>query len=438
VNTTADNTGVPALLAERLDPGQKDGRILELGALARAAGYRVVDTVTQRRRAHPGFQLGRGKVTELAELARQSGAQMVLFQNTLSASQVFHIEKDVGVGVGDRGDVILEIFARRARTPEARLQVELAHAMHELPRARAKVSHRVGAEQPGFMGLGRFGYDVYERHLRHRIAELRRELAVIGARDTQRRGRRRMQGFDLVTLAGYTNAGKSSLLNALTTASADVDDDVFTTLSPTTRAADIGGRRVLLTDTVGFIRDLPPFLLRAFRTTLAEVQQADLVVVVVDAGEPPEAVSQKLSASLDTLRNIGLHAPLVCAMNKADLLPKERRAPYRDVALAEAGDAFKAVVFTSATERDGLDDLLSAVEESLPPWKKGDVALPTDEPGQLLAWLHREGRVTGVNDGVAAWEAPPASWGRLAKLRLDRGEGKTANQAGLRTSPGPP
>ncbi len=307
------------VLAERRSPGEKSG-LEELVALARTLNYEVVGVLEQVRKPDPAYLIGKGKVQELADLARSRGADRVVFNNQLTPSQAYKLSRLVGVGVIDRFQLILEIFAMRAGSPEAKLQVEYARLSYEMPRIREQVRALMSVEQPGLMGGGEYEVDVRYDMVKRKLVNLRRKLKSIASVREQRRKRRHKRGFKLVAIAGYTNAGKSTLLNALTTANAEVDDMLFTTLMPRTRAMR-ASRMILLTDTVGFIDGLPPWLVEAFKATLEEIYLADLAVLVLDVAEPLPEILRKFRASREVLAEYPVK--VVAALNKVDLIPRE-------------------------------------------------------------------------------------------------------------------
>ena len=322
----------------------------ELGRLADTAGARAAATVRQKRGAvHPAHYIGKGKVEELRVLAEDLKADVAIFNDDLSPSQVRNLEKALGIKVVDRSELILDIFARRARTRESRLQVELAQLQYTLPRLTGMWKHlERQAGGIGTRGPGETQLEVDRRKVREKIAGLKRQLeAVDRERETQRRRRRREFRAALV---GYTNAGKSTLFNALTRADVFVEDRLFATLDATTRQMVSPDRRmVLLTDTVGFIRKLPHHLVASFRSTLVEATEADLLLHVVDASDPDHerqiaAVEGVLEGLLETPR------PTVMVFNKADRLEDPERA-----AALRAADSACFVV--SARTGEGLDPL---------------------------------------------------------------------------------
>jgi GTP-binding protein HflX len=392
-----------AVVAKRVDSGTAD--LAEITQLAAAAGYEVVGELSQTRTEDAAFMFGEGKGAELRDLVRRTDAGAVIIDNDVGPYQTFNIggELPEGVEVIDRFTLILEIFGQRANTRKAQLQVELAELRYELPRAEAKASLAKRDERPGFMGLGEYDESV-ERDIKRQISEIRDELESIAAKEEARREQRRDSGFDLVALAGYTNAGKSTLMRRLA-AEIDVDENadrhpdldttaesqdmLFTTLGTTTRRAEMEKRDVLLTDTVGFIADLPHWLVESFESTLDSVYRADLVLLVVDASEPVETMREKLVTSHDTLyeRN---EAPVVTVFNKVDRLAPGELADKRGALSGVAPDP----VAVSAKTGAGVAELRDRVEAELPDWERERLVLPvSDEAMSLVSWIHDHGHV---------------------------------------------
>ncbi len=392
-----------AVVAKRVDAGGAD--LGEIRRLAAAAGYEVVGELSQTRTEDAAFMFGEGKVAELRELVRRTDAGAVILDNDVGPYQTFNIggKLPAGVAVVDRFTLILEIFGQRANTRKAQLQVELAELRYELPRAEAKASLAKRDERPGFMGLGEYDESV-ERDIKRQISEIQDELDSIAAKEEARREQRRDSGFDLVALAGYTNAGKSTLMRRLA-AEIDVDENaerhpdldrtaesrdmLFTTLGTTTRRAEMEKRDVLLTDTVGFIADLPHWLVESFESTLDSVYRADLVLLVVDASESVERMREKLVTSHDTLyeRN---EAPVVTVFNKIDRLDPGALADKRTALSGVAPDP----VAVSAATGAGVAELRDRVEGELPDWERERLVLPvTDGAMSLVSWVHDHGHV---------------------------------------------
>jgi len=356
-------------------------RLEELHRLADAAGAKVVATLTQRRRRiHPGTYIGHGKVEELGAVCRAHKADVVIFDNDLTPAQVRNLEKGTGVKTIDRSELILDIFASRARTREARFQVELAQLEYTYPRLRRMWTHlsRLEGGGIGTRGPGETQLETDRRLVRNRIRDLKRRLGEIDARKEREVASRRDQLT--VSLVGYTNAGKSSLLNALTGAGAYVEDKLFATLDTRTRAWSLPfGLTALLSDTVGFIRDLPHHLVASFKATLEEAVHAQLLLHVVDAST--EHVQADLEAVGRVLEEIGCrHKPQLVVLNKVDRVED----PFHlDLAKRRCPGA----VVTSAVRGYGLDALARAVTERLMGPEQEVTVRVSAADGRLLAWL---------------------------------------------------
>jgi len=357
--------------------------LAELRELLRTAGVAVAGEMVQRReRPDADRYFGKGKLGELKELIKQADANLVACDDELLPRQERNLEEALGVPVIDRTAIILDIFADHASSAEGNLQVELAQLEYNLARMRGLWTHleRLGAGI-GTRGPGESQIETDRRLARDRIAALRRRLdRTRSNRDTQRRERERAH-LPTVALAGYTNAGKSTLLNALTGADAEVRDRLFHTLDPLTRSFDIAGRPFLLTDTVGFIRKLPHQLVDAFAATLEETLRADLIVHVVDASAPEEDQTEMIAAVNDVLVEIGAgEQPTVLALNKVDLLDEHRRR--------ELSFRYPRAVQVSAAAGEGIEALSEAIEASfLSTLRPMELLLPHAEGGSLSA-LH--------------------------------------------------
>jgi len=370
----AADEGKTAVLLMRENPRQPSDpyKMEELRGLAGAAGYRILAEIIQVRSRDHRFQIGRGKISQALSYCPDK----LIFYNPLSPDQVFNIRSEFSAQVIDRFNLILEIFASRASTREAKLQVELARLSYDAPHVKNALSLRKLGEQPGFRGAGAYEQSMYN-DIRGRSAKIRAALQEVEIMGEERRQRRRELGFDLIALAGYTNAGKSTLLNSLTGSGVSAIDQPFTTLSPTTRGLEIKGRRVLLTDTVGFIDDLPHFLIKAFRSTLAEIAQADLVLLVADMSDPPELLRRKLVASHKALWDCGVSAPMLTVLNKADRLEEDEAALKRE----KISDLAPHPVQVSASTGHGLADLVDCIYQQLQPLQEYQIRLPNDSGG---------------------------------------------------------
>ncbi|HET9949803.1 MAG TPA: GTPase HflX [Longimicrobiales bacterium] len=378
----APDRDVPVRLAqEHLD---------ELGRLTDTAGGSVVATVVQRvSHPHPRFYIGEGKAQELADLVREQGADLVVFDEDLSPAQGKGLEDLLGVRVMDRSELILDIFATRARSKEARMQVELAQLEYMLPRLRRMWSHlsriRGGI---GLRGPGETQLETDRRLIGKRIGELRRKLGdVAKARAVQRKGR---EGHFRAALVGYTNAGKSSLLRALSGAELFVEDRLFATLDPATRAVSLGnGYQALVTDTVGFIRKLPHDLVASFRSTLEEAREADVLLHVVDAShsdwEEHLEVVKEVLADLE----LGEHDTIL-VFNKVDRLTHSEEDALRDRMRALEP---RPAVFVSAFDDRSLDALRETLKARLQARLAHVVVRVPAEDGEAIAALYREADV---------------------------------------------
>ena len=375
--------------------GAADRSLAELAALAETAGSEVLDGVIQRRdRPDPATYVGSGKVTEIRELVVHTGADTVICDGELSPSQLRNLEQKLKVKVVDRTALILDIFAQHARSREGKTQVELAQLNYLVPRLRGwgeSLSRQAGGRAGGagggvgLRGPGETKLETDRRRIRSRIAKLRRELAHMeSTRKTQRRSRDRNE-VPSVAIAGYTNAGKSSLLNALTGAGVLVQDALFATLDPTvrrTRTQD--GREFTLSDTVGFVRHLPHQLIEAFRATLEEVSGSDLILHVVD-GADADPIGQ-INAVHEVLGQIdALDVPEIVVVNKIDAMTPE--------AVTRLRGTLPDALWVSARAGEGMDVLRNRLALALPrPEVQVDVLLPYDR-GDLVARLHRDGEV---------------------------------------------
>jgi GTPase len=333
--------------------------LAELARLAATAGIEVVGDVTQRRRdPQPTTYLGKGKVQELRQEKGRVGFDTIIADDELSPAQQRYLESALDVQVLDRTAVILHIFAQHARTREGRLQVELAQYRYRLPRltGRGVELSRLGAGI-NTRGPGETKLESDRRRIRHRIAELNREIEGVRAQRSLHREQRRASGLPVVSLVGYTNAGKSTLMNALTGAGVLSSNQLFATLDPTTRRLELASHHeILLTDTVGFIQKLPTDLVAAFRATLEEITESDVIVHVIDASHPQ--VDEQVEAVEDELEVLGVDSkPRISVLNKADLIPPERLPGLRH--------RFAGSIAVSALQRTGLEALLARLEHRI-------------------------------------------------------------------------
>jgi GTP-binding protein HflX len=377
-----------------------ENSLKELSRLAETAGSVVLDGLIQRRgRVDPATYVGSGKASELAGIVAATGADTVICDGELSPSQLRRLESVVKVKVIDRTALILDIFAQHAKSREGKTQVELAQLQYLLPRLRGwgeSLSRQAGGRVAGGGGIGTRGpgetkIETDRRRIHRRIAKLRGEIAGFTTGREVQRGRRRRNEVPSVVIAGYTNAGKSSLLNALTGAGVLVQDALFATLDPSVRKAKTpGGRPFTLTDTVGFVRHLPHQLVDAFRSTLEEAKDADLILHVVDGSDAdPQA---QLSAVREVLAEIGAaDVPELVVINKID---DADPVTLKALALRERNS-----VLVSARTGEGLEDLRAAIDAGLPERDRLVRASVPYSRGDLIARAHAAGEVTRTEHG---------------------------------------
>lgn len=357
----------------------------ELKSLTESAGYEVVGKLEQVREPDARYQIGSGKVGELRELVTETNANKIIFDNDLKPVQSYNIAKETGVEAIDRFQLILEIFAKRASTKEAQLQIQLARLKYDLAHAKESVKLAKKGEQPGFMGLGAYEGDVYHEAVKRQIHTIQDKLKRIRTKRTLHRARRTELGFTSISLAGYTSAGKSALFNTLTEEDVKVGAGLFTTLSTTTRAIDLFGKKAFLTDTVGFIDRLPISLMEAFHSTLEETIFSDLMLLVLDVSEPEDVIQRKLSTSLDTIEKIGATGiPIVTALNKIDLLSKDEL----DRRMALLKDGAQNIVPISALHKTNIDALKTELTHFLKQYIQTSFTLPVNHDSlSFLSWL---------------------------------------------------
>ncbi|MFW0797351.1 GTPase HflX [Gordonia sp. CPCC 205515] len=406
---------------------QAKASMAELAALAETAGSQVLDALIQRRsKPDSSTYIGSGKADELREAVLASGADTVICDGELTPAQLTALEKVVKVKVIDRTALILDIFAQHATSREGKAQVSLAQMEYMLPRLRGwgeSMSRQAGGRAGsnggvGLRGPGETKIETDRRRIRERMAKMRREIREMKKSRTVMRAARERNAIPRLTVAGYTNAGKSSLVNAMTGSGVLVQDALFATLDPTTRRATLDdGRAVVFTDTVGFVRHLPTQLVEAFRSTLEEVVDADLVLHVVDGADPFPA--EQISAVRQVINEIVAEEkvappPELLVINKIDAIDGHR--------MTELRGAFGDAVFVSARTGEGLPELFDRIREFV---GRADVELTIDVPytrGDLVSRIHEEGEVLSAEhtaDGTRMTvRVPRAFAGQLEELAI--------------------
>jgi GTPase len=385
-------------------PGIVEDDLDELAALADSAGAEAVARVVQTRSdPDPGTFVGKGKVQEIHDLVHATGADAVILDDELSAGQLRSLEERLRVKVIDRTALILDIFALHARSREGKAQVELAQLNYLLPRLRGwgEAMSRLGGGI-GTRGPGETKMEVDRQHIRRRISKLRRDIADLARTRDVKRSQRQRSGIPQIAIAGYTNAGKSTLMNAIASSDALVADQLFATLDPMTRRITLpGGRDATISDTVGFVAKLPHDLVEAFRSTLEEVTLASLVVHVADASSPH--LPEQIRSVREVLEEIGAGSiPEVLALNKIDVLSSEQRSIL--------GRRHEGATQVSAITGEGVDDLEAAIAEALPrPATEMTLLVPYGRE-DVTARLHREGQVISSQSGAR---------GTIVRARVD-------------------
>lgn len=397
-----------------VDAGDAERASLEeLAELARSAGAQVTGSIFQMRdKIDPATVIGRGKIDEVKIEANLHHAPLIIFDRNLSPTQLRNLEKGTECRVIDRTQLILDIFARHARSREGQLQVELAQLNYSLPRlagsakALSRQAGGIGTRGPGEQKL-----ETDRRRIRDRISKITKAIEAVRKQRSLRRETRQAVPLGTVALVGYTNAGKSTLFNALTKAGVLASSKMFATLDPTVRAVRLpSNRRVLLSDTVGFIRDLPPGLIAAFRATLEEVQESALILLVTDISNPHHTEQDEEVEKI--LKGLGVgDRPRLHVLNKIDRLSPEEAA---------AGNGNRNSAKVSGLTGQGLDDLLKRIDENLPvdPVLHLHFSLPLSD-GRSIALVHALGRVlhSEVQDSEMAFDAEiPESVARQLKI----------------------
>lgn len=393
-----DNTQKKAILISLEDSNT------EIAQLAETLGYTIQKEFIQHKtKPDVNFYVGCGKVDEIKDFFAQTEEtiDLVIVNGELKPSQWFSLEKKLHTNVYDRIRLILAIFEEHAERREARLQVKLAQLQYERPYVRELIHRAKAGEHPGLMAGGEYQVDDYYEMIKRQTKKIREDLQKIRDNRELQRQTRSKSGFYSVSLAGYTNAGKSSLMNLLSGEKVKVEEQLFSTLSTTTRSITTQNKEkkipILLTDTVGFIENLPACIIDAFHSTLEEIQLADVVVLVVDGSETQETVEKKLNVSINELRNIGVGAPLIIAINKIDVIDTNTLENLQKQ-LQETGIIKDyCVVTVSVKDKKNIEALLQRIYESLPHMVSVTFRLPLDEQSQaFISQLYRKTQVIDI------------------------------------------
>ncbi|HWR63152.1 MAG TPA: GTPase HflX [Candidatus Thermoplasmatota archaeon] len=379
----------------------------EIIQLAETLGYSILKTFIQHR-TNPdvNFYIGSGKVEEINDYFEDTddSIDLIIVNGELKPSQWFALEKKLETDVYDRIRLILAIFEEHAERREALLQVKLAQLQYERPYVRELIHRAKAGEHPGLMAGGEYQVDDYYEMIKRQSKKIREDLQKIRENRELQRQTRSQSGFYSVSLAGYTNAGKSSLMNLLSGEKVKVEEQLFSTLSTTTRSISTKNKEkqipILLTDTVGFIENLPACIIDAFHSTLEEIELADVVVLVVDGSEAKEIVEKKLRVSINELRNIGVGAPIIIALNKIDVIDTASLETLKDY-LEDTGIIEDHTIVTiSVKEQKNIEELLKTIYDSLPHMVKITFQLPLEEHSQrFISQLYGKTKVLHITYG---------------------------------------
>jgi GTP-binding protein HflX len=383
-----------------VQPNKNLSGLTELRLLSESAGYYVLAEFKQSRHYDPSFCLGKGKVTEIARTLKELKPTKVIMNNLLKPIQKYNLTKLFTVEVIDRFQLILEIFTKKAGTIEAKYQIELAKLQYELPIAKENVRLAKLGELPGFHGLGKYQADIYATMIKKRISYLQSKLEETRIRKSMHRRKRQKEALYSITLTGYTFAGKTALFNYLTKENLLLGNTLFTTLSTTTRSFSISNRKILLSDTVGFIDNLPHLLVDAFYSTLEEITLADNILLVLDSSDTLPEFLRKLRTSLSTLNEIGVFTNVIIpVLNKIDLATNLKQ--FQEEVINILG---VIPVKTSAITGEGMPELFRLISSKLPPYERVKLMINSSKNiVSLLSWVSKKADIRYVKyyeDGI--------------------------------------
>jgi GTP-binding protein HflX len=332
----------------------------EAMGLAEAAGFDVEQTIVRRHLKRGMFGISSGKAEEIKQIAYETSCEDLIIDEGITSSQIYNLANLTGMNVIDREKIILDIFAKRATTTEAKLQVQLAELSYELPRARQSVRLSIKGEKQGISGIGEYAVDVRFRAIRKQMAFVKAKLKDAGKRRNLYRSRRQKLNLPLVSLVGYTSSGKTTLFNRMTHEDRDISENLFTTLTTTTRSMTLeDSTKVLLSDTVGFISRIPTYMIEAFKSTLEDLNYADLLLLVIDASEPLYDLSIKYDTCLNTLSELKIPtSKIITILNKSDITSKEAMNEVKEIL------ENSPYIITSAKQGDGVRILKNNIRKN--------------------------------------------------------------------------
>jgi len=362
----------------------------ELKRLAESLDYTVMKIFVQHHSTpNRSFYIGKGKIEEVKEYLEEKGIDCVIVNGKLTPSQWYNMEKELNAIVYDRIRLILDIFADRAKRKEAKLQVKLAYLRYEKPYIKELVHKIRAGEHPGFMAGGEYEVANYYEMIKKQIKKIRKELEKIERERESHYEYRWKKGYYLVTIAGYTNAGKSSLLNNLTGENVKVEERLFSTLSTTTRAIKKRDAPILITDTVGFIKDIPHWLIDSFKSTLKGIELSDVVVLLVDISEENNTIVDKINLSVKEIMEINANQKIVIGFNKIDKISKKERDNKINALKEYVGN--RPYVFLSAKTGEGIEELIKMIYHSLPDSVTMEINFPSRVERQDISFIFTKG-----------------------------------------------